>query len=132
MICLPQVRGEDLPSFGRTGLEEEAPQLSDAGLKPRRPLPASWKWSLAPVLASQALDSASSYGMRELNPVLGGSDGRFGMQSTAIKAGVTGALIGAEYLIVRAHPRSARVFTKLNWAVAAVTFGLAAHNYSIR
>ncbi len=84
------------------------------------------------MLASAALDVCSSYGMRELNPVLAGSDGRFGMQSTSIKLGVTGALLGAEYLIVRTHPGSARVFTKLNWAAAAVTFGVAAHNYSIR
>ena len=70
--------------------------------------------------------------MRELNPVLAGSDGRFGMQSTAIKLGVTGAMLGLEYLIVKAHPASARVFTKLNWAAAGVTFGVAAHNYAIR
>src|SRR5258707_15334117 len=31
-----------------------------------------WAISLAPLFASQALDAASSYGMRELNPVLAG------------------------------------------------------------
>ncbi len=129
---LPSARAEDLPSVDRTTLAEQALQLPDAGLRPRHPLPASWKWSLAPVLASQALDAASSYGMRELNPVLAGPDGRFGMQSATIKLGVTGALLGVEYLIVRAHPASARVFTKLNWAAAMVTFGVAAHNYAIR
>jgi hypothetical protein len=133
MICLaPDARSADLPSVDRTSLAEQASQLSDTGLKPRHPLPASWKWSLAPVLASQALDATSSYGMRELNPVLAGSGGRFGMQFTSIKLGVTGALLGVEYLIVRAHPGSARVFTKLNWAAAALTFGVAAHNYAIR
>src|SRR5579863_3178650 len=120
VICLtPLARGADLPG-----------ELSDTGLKPR--LSASWKWSIAPVLASQALDATSSWGLRELNPVLSGSDGRFGMQSTAIKLGVTGALLGVEYLLVKAHPASARVFTKLNWAAAGVTFGVAAHNYAIR
>lgn len=84
------------------------------------------------MLASQALDATSSYGMRELNPVLAGSDGRFGMQSTTIKLGVTGALLGVEYLIVKAHPKSAKMFTKLNWAASAVTFGVAVHNYAIR
>jgi len=123
LVCLlPHARAGDRPSV----------DLSDTGLKPRHSLPASWKWSLATVLASQALDAASSYGMRELNPVLASSDGRFGMQSTAIKLGVTGALLGVEYWIVKVHPRSARVFTKLNWAAAGVTFGVAAHNYSIR
>jgi hypothetical protein len=133
MSCLvSNARGEDLTSVSRSALEEPGPQVSDTGLKSRRPLLASWKWSLAPVLASQALDATSSYGMRELNPILGGSDGRFGMQSVSIKLGVTGALLGAEYLIVRAHPRAARMFTKLNWAAAMVTFGVAVHNYSIK
>jgi len=133
MVCLlPNARADDLPSVDRTALVEQAPQVSDSGLTPRQHLPASWKWSLAPVLASQALDVSSSYGMRELNPILSGSSGRFGMQSTAIKLGVTGALLGAEYLLVRAHPGSARVVTKLNWAAAVVTFGVAAHNYAIR
>jgi hypothetical protein len=133
MICVASgARGEDLTSVSRTALEQQPPLTSDIGFKPRRNLPASWKWSLAPVLASQALDSTSSYGMRELNPILGGSDGRFGMQSVAIKLGVTGMLLGAEYLIVRAHPRAAQVFTKLNWAAAVVTFGVAAHNYAIK
>jgi hypothetical protein len=118
--AIPQARAADLPSLG------------DTGLKARRPLPASWKWSLAPVLASQALDASSSYGMRELNPALSGSDGRFGMQATSIKLGVTGALLGVEYLVARAHPGAAGWFTKLNWATGAVTFGFAVHNYSIR
>src|SRR5690348_14110551 len=42
------------------------------------PLPASWKWSLAPFVASQGLDIASSYGMRELNPLLAGPHQEFG------------------------------------------------------
>jgi hypothetical protein len=129
---LPSARAGDLPPVDRAALAEQAPQVPDAVLHPRRSLPASWKWSLAPVLASQALDASSSYGMRELNPVLAGPDGRFGMQSTTIKLGLTGALLGMESLIVRAHPASARVFSKLNWAAAMVTFGVAAHNYAIR
>jgi len=91
-----------------------------------------WKLSLAPVLASQALDVASSYGMRELNPMLAGSDGRFGAQGTGIKIGATAGLLGVEYLLVRKYPRAARVFTKINWSVSIVTTGIAAHNLAIR
>ena len=91
-----------------------------------------WKFSLAPVFASQALDVASSYGMREVNPMLAGSDGRFGAKGAGIKLGATAGLLGVEYLIVRKYPRSARVFTKVNWSVSIVTTGFAAHNFAIR
>lgn len=98
----------------------------------RKPLPASWKWSLAPLVASQTLDIASSYGMRELNPVLAGPRGQFGGQAAMVKIGVTGAFIGIEYLIVKAHPKAARFFTKINWSGAVLTTSFAAHNFAIR
>jgi hypothetical protein len=84
------------------------------------------------LVASQALDIASSYGKRELNPLLAEPQGQFGVQSALLKAGVTVGLIGVEYLMVKAHPASARTFTKLNWAAAALTTGLAVHNFSIK
>jgi len=90
-----------------------------------------WAISLAPLFASQALDAASSYGMRELNPVLAGSNGGFGMKATTIKFGVIGALAGAEYLIVRKHPASAKLFTIVNWVTAGGTTGLAVHNFGL-
>jgi hypothetical protein len=92
----------------------------------------AWKRSLIPVLASQALDTASSYGMRELNPLLADSSGRFGAKAAGIKFGSTAAILLVEYWIVRKHPGAARVLTKLNWSGAAVTSGLAAHNFAIR
>ena len=91
-----------------------------------------WKMSVAPVFASQALDVTSSYGMRELNPMLASSDGSFGAKGAGIKLGSTAALMGLEYLIVRKHPRAARIFTKINWSVSIVTTGFAAHNFAIR
>ena len=91
-----------------------------------------WTISLAPVLASQALDASSSWGMRELNPVLAGSNGGFGGKAAGIKLGVTGALLGVEYLVIRKHPGSAKVFAKLNWASAVVTTSFAVHNFTIR
>src|SRR5690349_1748160 len=47
----------------------------------------AWKWSLAPVVASQALDVASSWNMRELNPALAGGSGRFDAMSATLKLG---------------------------------------------
>jgi hypothetical protein len=98
----------------------------------RQPLPASWKWSLAPLVASQGLDIASSYGMRELNPLLAGPQDQFGVKAAMVKVGVTAALVGLEYLIVKAHPGAAKILTKINWSGAALTTGFAAHNFAIR
>jgi hypothetical protein len=92
----------------------------------------SWKISLVPLVASQGLDAASSYGMRELNPLLASANGGFEMKATTIKLGVTGALVGVEYLIVRKYPRSTRVISKLNWTSGIVTTGFAIHNYAIK
>ena len=105
---------------------------TDEFYKRPKTLPTSWKVSLAPLAASQGLDIASSYGMRELNPMLAGSHGEFGVKATMIKAGVTAAFIGVEYLIVKAHPGAAKVLSKMNWSGAALTTGFAAHNFSIR
>lgn len=90
-----------------------------------------WAISLVPLLASEGLDAASSYGMRELNPLLAGSDGGFGTKATAIKFGVIGTLAGAEYLVIRSHPASAKFFTIVNWVTAGATTGLAVHNYRL-
>ena len=90
-----------------------------------------WAISLAPLFASQALDAASSYGMRELNPLLASPDGGFGMKATSIKFGVIGALAATEYFLVRKYPRSAKVFTIVNWATSGATSALAVHNYSL-
>ena len=92
----------------------------------------AWKISLAPLLASQTLDAASSYGLRELNPALANGNGQFGMRSASIKFAAVGALIGVEYMVIRRHPRAANAFAKLNWATGVVTTGFAAHNFAIR
>src|SRR5437879_5139853 len=92
----------------------------------------AWKRSLVPLMASQSLDAVSSYGMRELNPMLADSRGAFGMRATTVKFGVVGAFVGVEYLIVRKHPGAARVFSKLNWTAAGITTGVAVHNFAIR
>ena len=92
----------------------------------------SWKISLAPLIGSQALDAASSYGMRELNPLLASSNGGFEGKAFAIKLGATGAIVGLEYLLVKKYPRSTRLISKLNWTTGIVTTGFAVHNYAIK
>jgi hypothetical protein len=115
-----------LTSLARAG------EIPFGTLDSKTSISASWKWSLVPLVASQALDIDSSYGKHELNPLLADPGGRFGAGSATVKLGITAGLIGFEYLIVKAHPAAARVFTKLNWAAAGVTAGVAAHNFTIR
>jgi hypothetical protein len=98
----------------------------------RRAFLRSWELSLIPLVASQSLDAASSYGYRELNPLLADPNGAFGARATTVKFSVVFALIGVEYLLVRNSPWAARLFEKLNWATSAVTTGLAVRNYIVR
>lgn len=92
----------------------------------------SWKRSLIALAASQTLDMTSSYGMRELNPLLAGPDGRFGAKAVGIKVSTAAAIVGVEYLLVKKWPSSARVLSKLNWASSILTGSFAAHNYAIK
>ncbi len=79
----------------------KAQEAFDARLSPRSSMDEAaradasraWKRSLIPLLASQSLDAASSYGYRELNPVLADADGRFGVKSTTLKFAVVGVVI---------------------------------------
>ncbi|HTB15134.1 MAG TPA: hypothetical protein VK752_26365 [Bryobacteraceae bacterium] len=121
LISVAAARGADLPA-AHESLDEMA---RAAGLR-------SWKISIAPLVTSQTLDAASSYGMRELNPLLASSNGGFEMKAAAIKLGATGVLVGVEYLVVRKYPRSARAISKLNWTTGIITTGFAVHNFAIR
>ena len=91
-----------------------------------------WEISLAPLVASQTLDVTSSWGMRELNPLLPQPNGGFGAKSAVLKFSVIGALIGVEYIFAKKSPRAARLFEKMNWTGAAITGGLAIHNFAIK
>lgn len=92
----------------------------------------AWKRSLIPLVATQSLDIASSYGMREVNPLLAGPDGQFGSKAVAIKVGTTAAIIGVEYLIVKKWPSSGRILSKVNWGTSVLTGAIAAHNFAIK
>ena len=92
----------------------------------------AWKRSIVPVLASQTLDIASSYGMRELNPLLADSSGRFGAKAAGMKVGATAGILALEYWIAKKHPRAAQVMSKLNWSSSVVTGAFTAHNFAIR
>lgn len=104
-----------------------------AALRPEAtPQQRAWKRSLIALAASQSLDAVSSYGMRELNPLMASPDGRFGAKAVSIKAGATAAIVLAEHLIVQKHPAAARLFSHMNWSNAVLTTAVAAHNFAIR
>ncbi|SRR5581483_7998760 len=129
-VAIDPARAADVtPAIQPSAFESAARAAQEAS---QRRAIRQWKVSLAPVVASQTLDVASSYGMRELNPVLAGPDGRFGGRAAGIKLGAAAGLLGVEYLIVRRFPGSARVLSKINWSASVLTTGFAIHNFSIR
>jgi hypothetical protein len=101
----------------------------------RRPVPGKslWRASLVTLAAANALDVHSSWGKHELNGTLAGSDGRFGGQGALLKLGVVGGFVGIEYLLTRRHPNGKlyRALSFINFGAAAVTSGVAVHNYTV-
>lgn len=89
----------------------------------------AYRASVAAVSACASLDAASSWGRVELNPVLAGRDQRFGGRGIAIKAGITGAWLGAQWLTRR---RDRRAWTVGNVAIAASWCGAAGWNWASR
>jgi hypothetical protein len=85
-----------------------------------------WKWSVGVLAAANAADTMTSMGRYELNPVLGA--GRFGPRATGLKIGISAAMIGAQYLILRRRPQAMRKAAFVNFAMAGATAGVAALN----
>ena len=112
-----------------SGLTSHRFQPGSGDLTPFR---RAWLRSAAPLVAAAALDVASSYGGRELNPLLAGRRGTFDARSAALKFGLTGALLGVEYLILRKHPERARARARLNWIATGITAGVAVRNFAVR
>lgn len=99
---------------------------------PARIRAGDFAWSAAAFAAAQAADSASSYGLRELNPVLADAHGRFGVKGVAWKAGITGGVVLGEMWVVKKRPRSRRAIAIANLVAAGVTAALAVHNVGVR
>ncbi len=137
LISLAAVAAYGADPVGEAGNSLRAGPLQNELYQKPAPIPQSWKWSVAGLAGSQGLDIASSYGMRELNPLLAGPQQQFGMKAVMFKVGVTAAAIGVEYLIVKVrlvkdHGGAAKALAKINWSAAALTTGFATHNWVIR
>jgi hypothetical protein len=104
-------------------------------LLPKRAAPGEnlWKASIASLTVAHVIDVKSSWGKRELNPVLASPSGNFGGQGALIKMGVLGGVVGLEYLLTRGHPsgRFYRGLAILNFASSAAIGATAAHNYTV-
>jgi hypothetical protein len=95
---------------------------------------ASWRRILrvtqAALLASTAADVASSYGQRELDPVLG--RGRYGIRQASLEFGITGAMLAAQEILVHHKPFLAKRLAIVNLVRVGAFTGLAVHNESLR
>jgi hypothetical protein len=96
---------------------------------------ALWKASIVALVAASAVDAHSSWGKVEANPLLANGNGRFGLQSLALKGAITGGALGAQWLFLRhngsngATAKGRRVATVANFALAGIYARVAAHNY---
>ena len=91
-----------------------------------------WKWSVAALAVTHAADCHSSYGMREMNPLLRGAGNRFDAGSVALKAGVVGALVLGQKLFLPGRKGNRKRWAALNFSMAATTGGFAVRNYYVR
>jgi hypothetical protein len=83
---------------------------------------------MAALAAASALDMHSSWGKRELNPLLRGPGGRFDTRGVAIKSSIVGTACGFEWLLMRKEPRLGSTFVGVNLGLAAWTGGVAVRN----
>ena len=91
-----------------------------------------WKASVAALAAAAAADAQTSVGRRELNPLLAGPGGRFGMRGIAIKGAITGGAIGMQYLLTRRNPASAKYAAAANFGMTGIFSAAAMHNRGLK
>jgi len=88
-----------------------------------------WKASLVAVVAASTLDSHSSWGKPEGNPLLANHSGQFGTRAVVLKGVITASALGVQWYMLRHKPEARRFATLTNFGVAAVYGAVAAHNY---
>lgn len=89
-----------------------------------------WRVTQAAMLASTTADVASSYGRRELDPVLG--RGRYGIRQTSLEFGITGIVLAVQEIAVHRKPILAKRLAIVNLVRTGAYTGLAVHNESVR
>lgn len=89
----------------------------------------NWNISVAFFVGAQVMDTMSSRGAIETNPVLG--RGQFGMRQMAIKGGIASGVILAERAILRKHPDTRRFWTWVNYGTGAAITAVAVRNWNL-
>jgi hypothetical protein len=90
-----------------------------------------WLASVAALAGASVLDAHSSWGKRELNPLLRGSDGRFGARGLAIKSSLTGGCVLLQWLLLRRDGEGEKAAAVINSAIAAGLTAAAIRNLRI-
>jgi len=90
-----------------------------------------YRWSVATVVAANAVDVASSWRHPEANPFLAQPGSRFGLSSVALKAGFAGASLVIERFALRSNPKLYKKLAWLNFAIAGGLGFTARHNFSV-
>jgi hypothetical protein len=105
--------------------------LSGAYTQSERPRGVSrlWKASVALLAASSVADVHSSWGRLEANPLLRGPNGRFSTQGVVLKTMIVSGVIGAQYLMLRNHPKASKYGAITNFLMAGAISAAAVSNY---
>lgn len=88
-----------------------------------------WLASIAALAVGNTLDVHSSWGKREMNPLLAGPGGTFGVRGAGLKAGIGVGVVLAERLIFK---RDRRPAAAVNFALAGALGAVAKYNYGNR
>lgn len=89
---------------------------------------ASWKISAAFLVGALAADIATSWGKREINPLVPTSGGQFGAGSMGLKIGVTGGALAAQHFFLKRSPQAERAMTFTNFGMAGLLTSAAVSN----
>jgi hypothetical protein len=87
-----------------------------------------YRWSLAAAVAGSAADTFSSWSHPEANPLLANPGSNFDTRSVLLKSALLGASFLIEYYALRHNRHLYRPFAWLNFTIAGVLGGTAAHN----
>jgi len=126
-------RAEKPPEEANTTLAPGTNQTTGSS-EARKRWKKRWIASWLAMAAAEALDTHSSLGRREANPLLRNRAGRFDLgRALLIKSAMSGGFLALQAGIARAQPRRNpyRPFTIVNAAMAGGLAATAVHNYSL-
>jgi hypothetical protein len=124
------------PSIAADNAEPMSPSILAPSPIRRLASNANWyrdcrAWSTLSLVAAHALDTASSWGGVEANPVLnGGHPSRFGIKGMSLKFSLTGGYLGLQTIFMKKYHESRKAWCAANYAGAAAVGATAIRNLS--